>query len=467
MKKTKRYLVKHERLTDVQIKKVLALELTGLRQTLTQYFTRPETQTSAMAYIKGLLSLVSRKNSWQLAEQLGYENPYALQYLLGRAKWDADALRDEIRDYSIHYLDDGQSILSVDETGFLKKGKKSVGVARQYSGTAGRIENCQVGVFLSYSSTRGRTLIDRDLYIPQAWFEDKGRCKEAGIPEEITFKTKPELAKHLLHRAFEHGVKATWVVGDEVYGCFTLRRWLESQQQPYVLAVASNYYVAHGLQQHKVSDLLKSVSKNTWKKCSVGKGTKGERYYYWHRIQLNSDSPAGWHRWLVFRRSIKDSQSVAFYIAYSPDTASLKAMACAAGSRWTIEECFEMAKGDVGLDDYEVRSWVGWYRHITLALLALSCLTKLRYQLNQAELRLQKKRPTSASDIQKMSTKSRVNLIVYSVQETRTLLIHFKLLLQKSIAYLLHWSYWRRKHQTIAKCCHYQKRRTGFYELQL
>ena len=392
MKKDFTPFAKHKLLTDTQIKKAITAELIPIQERLKQHFLRPESQASAKAYLQGLISGVERKNSWQLAEQVGHESPYAFQYLLGRATWDAEALRDEVRNYSVTHLATGNDVLSVDETGFLKKGKKSVGVARQYSGTAGRIENSQIGVFLSYASPRGRSLIDRELYIPQEWFDDKKRCQEAGVPEDITFKTKPALAKQMLQRAFENGVKPAWVAGDEVYGCASLRTWLEAQQQAYVLAVASNYYVAQGLKQHKVSELLKGVPENEWKKLSVGKGTKGERYYYWYRIKINSDAPNGWDRWLVFRRHIKDSSDVAFYIAFSPDTATLKNMACAAGSRWTIEECFEMAKGEVGLDHYEVRSWIGWYRHMTLALFALSFLTKLRYQLNQTELKLQEKK---------------------------------------------------------------------------
>lgn len=392
MKKDFTHLRKHKLLTDGQIKKAIATELIPVKARLDQYFSRPESRASAIAYLEGLISGVERKNSWQLAEQAGHENPYAFQYLLGRASWDVEALRDEVRDYSVTHLGDKNDVLSVDETGFLKKGKKSAGVVRQYSGTAGRIENCQIGVFLSYASPRGRTLIDRELYIPQEWFEDKNRCQEAGIPEELPFKTKPTLARQMLQRAFENGVKPAWVVGDEVYGCASLRTWLEAQQQAYVLAVASNYYVAQGWEQHKVSDLLKGVAKSKWKKLSVGKGTKGERYYYWYRIKINSDAPNGWSRWLVFRRHVKDSNDVAFYIAFSPNTATLKDAAYAAGSRWTIEECFEMAKGEIGLDQYEVRSWIGWYRHMTFVLFALSFLTKLRYQLNQTELKLQEKK---------------------------------------------------------------------------
>lgn len=373
------------KLSQQTIKKIIKQELEPLQKILDQHFSRSETQGSAFAYLRGLISLIERKNSWQLSEEIGYSTPYAFQYLLGRALWDSNNLRDAVCTYTLEHLGkDG--VLSLDETGFLKKGSKSAGVGRQYSGTAGRIENCQVGVFLSYATEKGRALIDRELYILQEWFADKARCKEAGIPESITFKTKPELAKEMLERAFANHIKPAWVVGDEVYGCHALRSWLEKQEQPYVLAIASNYSVCIGFQQSKVRDLLTTINDEDWKMISVGEGTKGLRYYQWHRIQINSDSPDGWNRWLMLRRNIKNANDVAYYIAFSPNKKTLEDMAKAAGSRWTIEECFEMAKGEVGLDQYEVRSWTGWYRHITLSLFALSFLVKLRAQLNQSEL---------------------------------------------------------------------------------
>lgn len=382
----------HPLLSASQIDTQINLEFQRITQMLAEHFSREETRVTVVAYLRGLLSTVERKNSWQLAEQAGLENPYAFQYLLGRALWNADHLRDKVRDYTVGHLGNTAGILSIDETGFLKKGKQSAGVGRQYSGTAGRIENCQIGVFLSYATQRGRTLIDRELYIPQDWFKDKKRCHFAGIPAEINFKTKPELAKQMLIRTFASGLKPAWVVGDEIYGGYELRVFLEDNQQAYLLAVPSNYCVAKGFQQHRVNVLLRSVPAHAWKKLSAGEGSKGQRYYDWYRLKINSVSPQGWARWLVFRRAIKDNSDVAFYIAFSPTRNSLADMAKAAGSRWTIEECFEMAKGEVGLDQYEVRSFTGWYRHITLSMLALSFLSKLCYQLNQDELALFQKK---------------------------------------------------------------------------
>lgn len=276
-------------------------------------------------------------------------------------------------------------ILAIDETGFLKKGSQSAGVARQYSGTAGKIENCQIGVFLSYAVKDDLLLIDRELYIPKEWFEDENRCKQAGIPQEVTFKTKPQLAQIMLERAFNHGIRPSWVVGDEVYGVYQLRSYLEENKCPYVLAVASNYHVSLGLSQHKVSCLLAKVNLQDVECLSAGYGTKGERYYQWYRQEINSLSPDGWNRWLLFRKNLKNSQDVAYYIAFCSHSISLQDRVKAAGSRWTIEECFGASKGEVGLDHYEVRSYTGWYRHMTLCLLALNFLSKLKNELNQVE----------------------------------------------------------------------------------
>lgn len=376
--------------TDVMFS--IEQELIPIQTILQDCFRRVETKLSAMSYFQGLISTIERKNSWQLAEQAGCESPYAFQYLLGRATWDVSRLRDSVSRYTVDFMPQEEGVLSLDETGFLKKGNKSAGVGRQYTGTAGRIENCQVGVFLSYATPQGRALIDRELYIPQDWFEDKLRCKEAGIPDSVKFKKKPELAQDMLQRAFDNQIKPAWVLGDEVYSSYKLRAFLEGYLQPYVLAVPSNCRVTIGFEQHKANELLKSIEPEEWQTISAGSGSKGQRYYQWTRTVINSDSPDGWERWLIIRRNIKDQNEVAFYIAFAPNSKSLQDMAKAAGSRWTIEECFEMAKGEVGLDQYEVRSWIGWYRHITFAMLALAFLTKLRWNLEQAETPLLEKK---------------------------------------------------------------------------
>lgn len=367
-------------------------ELKSIQEIFDHCFCRSETKELALDYFRGILSKTERKNSWQLAEQAGHKNPYGFQYLLGRALWEANDLKEAVQSYTVGYLGTQNSILSIDETGFLKKGDKSAGVGRQYSGTAGRIENCQIGVFLSYATPQGRALVDRALYIPEHWFKDKERCLEAGIPQSIVFKTKVALAKDMLARTFEQGVQADWVVGDEVYGCYALRHWLEARKQPYVLAVASNDTVYMGCRHYRARDLLEKVAQKKWKVLSCGAGSKGYRTYEWYFIDINGDTPEGWKCSLLFRRSLKVPEDVAFYRVFAPQQTSLQSIVEAAGSRWTIEECFEMAKGEVGLDHYEVRSWKGWYRHMTFSMLALSFLSKLRHELNKKHFPMIKKK---------------------------------------------------------------------------
>jgi SRSO17 transposase len=357
-----------------------------IKKLLDKLFQTRKMCNTAISYVHGLLSCVERKNCWQLAEEAGLSDPHGFQYLLNRACFDVGLLRDQVRAYTIENLGSNESRLSLDETGFLKKGLQSAGVNRQYSGTAGRIENCQIGVFLSYAAGAGRALIDRELYLPKVWIEDKSRCQNARIPSEVTFKTKPELAVQMLERAFLSGIKSDWVLGDEVYGCAMLRHWLEDRRQAYVLAVASNCSVFLGMRQYTVSELTKTFSETAWERLSCGKGSKGERYDQWQRIEVNALLPEGFVRYLLVRRSCKDPEEMAYYIAFSHEKKTLLDMAKAAGSRWNIEECFEMAKGETGLDQYEVRTFEGWYRHITFSMLALSFLTDLKQRFNQAEL---------------------------------------------------------------------------------
>lgn len=282
-----------------------------------------------------------------------------------------------------------QSVLSVDETGFLKKGNQSAGVSRQYSGTAGRIENCQIGVLLSYATPLGRALIDRELYLPKTWIDDPNRRQKAGIPEERSFKTKPELAQEMLARSFEAGVKTDWVLGDEVYGCFALRQWLEDQGQAYIMAVACNSSVTIGMSQYRANKLIETLSEEEWQTLSCGQGTKGERTYQWQRIPINALLRKGQVRYLLVRRSCTNHEDQATYIACCDESQTLQDMAVAAGSRWSIEECFEMAKGETGLDHYEVRTFEGWYRHVTLSMMALSFLVHLKLKLKDFSVSLE------------------------------------------------------------------------------
>ena len=368
-------------------------ELEAVGERLSYHFARSEVRQRAQDYLHGLLSGAERKNSWQLAEVAGNATPYGIQHLLGRANWDADAVRDDLREYVIEHLADSESCLIVDETGFIKKGEKSVGVKRQYTGTVGKRENCQVGVFLAYASLRGQAFIDRELYLPEEWVEDKERRQRAGVPDEVGMRTKPELAKVMLQRALDAGVKAAWVVADSVYGdSRRLGMFLEERKQPYVLAVSGKAHVWAGFYQHRVSTLLDALTEGElpsaqeeaaeedegWKRLSAGEGSKGPRLYDWLRLALNPPMQEGFERWLVVRRSIEDPEELTAYTVFAPENTTLEALAKVAGSRWQVEIGFEGAKGEVGLAHYEVRSWVGWYRHITLSLFAHAFLAAIR-----------------------------------------------------------------------------------------
>jgi SRSO17 transposase len=362
-------------------------ELVEVNERLWAHFARSEVRQRAQDYLRGLLSEAKRKNGWQLAEVAGNATPYGIQHLLGRANWDADAVRDELRGYVIEHLGagEGRSVLIVDETGFIKKGDRSVGVKRQYTGTAGKRENCQVGVFLAYASERAQAFIDRELYLPEEWAEDKERREQAGVPEEVVMRTKPELAREMLGRALDAGVKAAWVVADSVYGdTRRLGMFLEEREQPYVLAVSGKAYVWAGFRQHRVGVVLDSLRQEEllpeegWKRVSAGDGSKGPRLYDWSRLPLNPPMQEGFERWLLVRRSIDDSDELSAYTVFAPEGATLEVLAKVAGSRWRVEIGFEEAKGEVGLAHYEVRSWHGFYRHITLALFAHAFLAAIR-----------------------------------------------------------------------------------------
>ena len=259
-----------------------ALWQTEVERRIGPQFARREVRRRAGAYIRGLLSPIERKNGWQLAEVNGETTPYGVQHLLGRAMWDADALRNDLCPYVVEHLGDPQAVLVVDETGFLKKGQQSAGVARQYSGTAGRIENSQIGVFVTYASPQGHLLLDRELYLPKEWTSDKARCEAAGIPAERTFATKPQLAQQMLQRAFDAGVPAAWVTGDSVYGDNrSLRLWLEANHHAYVMAVSGKEYVWHAGRQRQVKTLLAALGTEGWCRLSAGDGSKGPRWYDW------------------------------------------------------------------------------------------------------------------------------------------------------------------------------------------
>lgn len=356
--------------------------LDGLQAQIGPALGRLETRISAGHFIKGLLSGAERKTGWMLAEEAGLERPYRMQSLLGRSSWSADALLERVRDYAIAALGDAGGVLVVDETGFLKKGTHSVGVSRQYSGTAGRIENCQVGVFLGYASRYGHTLIDRRLYLPKAWTDDRERCRKASVPDEAAFATKPAMAREMIAAALDAGLSCAWVLADSLYGSdYALRRMLEARGQPYVLAVRSNQHLRflteEGLVQTDPACLASELAEEDWQALSAGEGAKGPRLYHWARMPLDWTTQDGFERWLLFRRSIRNSDEIAYYFVHSRQGTSLAEMAGAAGLRWTIEECFLRAKDDLGLDHCEARSWHGWHRHMTLVMAAAAFLAKI------------------------------------------------------------------------------------------
>ena len=374
--------------------KAWSAELDNLHSRIAGHFGRSEQRQRVKAYLQALLSPVERKNSWQLAECSGEATPDGMQRLLSTAVWDADVVRDELRRYVRDRLGSEQAVLVVDETGFLKQGDKSAGVKRQYSGTAGRVENCQVGVFLAYTTPQGTAFIDRELFLPKEWVGDLPRRRKAHIPDGVTGATKPELAKTMLQRAFDGGVKAAWVTGDAAYSGYGVRSWLEEKKQPHVFAVASNFHVwtwdQQGPRQQQVKGIVGEFDEACWQRLSAGTGSKGERLFEWawisilaltargSAIGLGPVIEEGFERWILARRSLDDPTDLAYFTVFAPQTTSLESVVQVAGARWTIEVGFKTAKGEVGLDQYEVRSWTGWYRHITLALLAHAFLVTIQ-----------------------------------------------------------------------------------------
>lgn len=360
-----------------------AEEVEAVAERIAPRFARSEPRHRAIGYVRGLLSDTERKNGWQLAEHLGEATPDGVQHLLARADWDADAVRDDLTAYVRENLGDPDGVLIVDETGFLKKGTKSCGVARQYSGTAGRIENSQVGVFLAYAGRKGQALIDRALYLPKEWTDDPDRCTAAGVPDRVAFATKIVLAKRMIERAVAAGVTAMWVTADAVYGSdYHFLIALENQGLGYVVGVRTDFAVCVGFRQVRVRELLAEVPADAWQRLSCGVGSKGPRCYDWAITSLNCPEPKRCQRWLLIRRSVSDRTEVAYFACGGPPGTTLAELVGVAGKRWVIEDCFELAKGDCGLDEYEVRSWVGWHRHVTLSLFALAVVAVIRSRVS-------------------------------------------------------------------------------------
>lgn len=336
------------------------------------HFARSEARLRVKRYLFGLLGVVERKNGWQLAEATGEANPQGTQRLLNSADWDADAVRDDLREYVVEHLGDEQSgVLIVDETGFLKKGEKSVGVGRQYTGTAGDTVNCQVGVFLAYASNKGAAFIDRRLYLPEEWANDPDRREQAGVPQEVVFESKLELAEQMLDRAFEAEVPARWVVADSFYGrSGAFRGWLEQRGQPYAVMMPKTNAIPLNGRKKKIEQLVEQLPEDAYSEVPPAKDIGERRPWQWACVELSEDEEHGMRRWLLVRRGYEDPEDIAYWMAYGPPYTPTSELVRVCDARWTIEECFSQAKGEVGLDQYEVRRWEAWHRYVTLCLLA-------------------------------------------------------------------------------------------------
>jgi SRSO17 transposase len=343
-------------------------------------FSRVEPRRRAFSYVRGLLSSLERKNGWTLTEHAGDTSVSAMQALLQSPCWDPDEVRDDVRAHVVTHLADRGAVLVADETGFLKKGNKSAGVQRQYSGTAGRIENCQIGTFLAYASPKGRALLDRELYVPESWIADRDRCRKAAIGDEVEFATKPEQVRVMLARAIAAGVPFGWFTADEAYGQNPgLRDWLEINDVCYVMATRRDHEVPSGLHTtSRVDQMIARMPAGAWKRRSCGDGAHGPRVYDWVATPIRRDFGHNRRGWVMARRSVSDPDEVAYYVCYGPRGTRLRELVRVAGARWAVEETFQTAKNETGLDHYQVRRYDAWYAHITLSMAALAFLVVTR-----------------------------------------------------------------------------------------
>jgi SRSO17 transposase len=398
-------------------------------------FRRVEPRRRARAFVLGLLAALPRKNCWSIAEHAGEAAPDGMRHLLSRASWDADGVRDDLRGYVVEHLGDPDGMLVVDETGDLKKGACTAGVQRQYTGTAGRVENAQVAVYLTYAGPGGHALIDRELYLPESWTSDPARCAAAGIPEGTGFATKPELALRMISRALDAGVPARWVAGDEVYGGDPgLRAGLEARRTGYVLAVARSHQVTTAAAACRADALARKLPRRAWQRISAGPGAKGERWYDWAWIGIDLRLPG--YRWLLVRRNRRTGE-LAFYRCYSPRWTPLATLVKAAGRRWTVEEDFQASKGLTGLDEHQVRTWTSWHRWVTLAMLALAFLTI-----------------TAAAE---HTQPPPAGMIPLTRNEIASLAATLIMQPARGAWHRLRWSTWRRRHEHTARACHYRR----------
>ncbi|MCX4588829.1 IS701 family transposase [Streptomyces sp. NBC_01549] len=399
-------------------------------------FARVEPRLRAGRLVLGLLSDLPRKNCWTIAEWAGEKTPHGMQHLLCRAAWDADAVRDDVREYVVEHLHDEAAVLVVDETGDVKKGTRTVGVQRQYTGTAGRIENSQVAVYLVYAGARGHAAVDRELYVPRSWTSDPDRCRAAGLGEDTVFATKPELARTMIERFLDAGHRIDWVTGDEVYGGNPkLRSALEKRGLGYVLAVACSAEVTTGAGTFRADALARKLPKRAWQKLSAGRGAKGHRYYDWAVIDLTDPAPG--HRQLLIRRN-RTTGELAYYRCHSTGPVPLHTLVRTAGSRWRVEETFQIEKGLAGLDEHQVRRYPSWSRWVTLAMLAHAFLAVVRADEHTHRAGPDDLAPLTCNEIQHL-------FLAVTVRPLNDL------------AHRLGWSDWRRRHQARSQISHYRR----------
>jgi SRSO17 transposase len=424
-----------------------AAEVDRLLDRMAGRFPRVETRRRAGQFVLGLLADLPRKNCWAIAEHAGDRDPHGMQHLLARASWDTDGARNDLRDYVIGALGDPDGVLVVDETGDLKKGSATVGVQRQYTGTAGRIENAQVAVYLVYAGPRGHAMIDRELYLPRSWTSDPDRLDEAGVPDNIEFLTKPALATGMLTRALRAGTPARWLAGDEVYGNDPgLRAECEAQQIGYVLAIGCDRRIPTDAGPVRADELAARLPRWAWQRLSAGRGAKGERFYEWawidHTDRTRRDDPLDTACWSLLIRRHRDTGELAFYRCYSPAPVPLRELVRVAGRRWTIEEAFQSGKGLAGMDEHQVRRWTSWRRWTLLAMIAHALLAVLAANEHTD-------RPAPP------------DLIELTCAEIRRLFITLIVEPARALVCPLHWSTWRRRHQHRARTSHYQRQQAS------
>jgi SRSO17 transposase len=421
-------------------------ELDRLLDRMAGRFARVETRRRVRKFVLALLADLPRKNCWTIAEHAGERDPHGMQHFLARARWDTDGVRDDLRDYVIAAFGDPDGVLVVDETGDLKKGVHTVGVQRQYTGTAGRIENAQVAVYLVYAGQRGHAMIDRELYLPESWTGDPDRLDTAGVPGEVDFETKPALAAGMLVRALRGEVPARWLTGDEVYGADPrLRAECEAHRLGYVLAIGRDRRIRTACGPIRADELAAGLPRHAWHRLSAGPGAKGQRVYDWawveHTDRDHHNDPLDTQRWWLLIRRHRHTGELAFYRCYSPDAVPLRELVRVAGRRWSVEEAFQAGKGLAGLDEHQVRCWISWRRWTLLAMIAHALLAVLAAE--QAD-----RRPAA-------------DMITLTCNEIRRLFTVLIVEPARTLACPLAWSAWRRLHQHRARTSHYQRQQAA------